>query len=299
MAGDATDGRLDGVLRALADRVRDLRNERGLSIATLAFEAGMSQSRVRAIEAGRTAASLATLVALAETFEIDVSDLFGPRPATPSGRQPHRSPHVVPSEVVWGGELPPAPWKTASAAPPHEAPSAYVVPSEVVWGGELPPAPWTSARAAPVLPEPAVPSADETVTAHRTRVASLTIGAGELPPAPWMPVVPPPVPVAASAPTNAIATPRSHDTHTRALAQRVAAPTPRETARPAPGRRDPRTFADLRDGVLNDRVFGSLQEFAVAAVVEGRFPLGAVARVFRLPTWRLEQWVIESGGLAR
>ena len=57
----------------------------------------------------------------------------------------------------------------------------------------------------------------------------------------------------------------------------------------------PRTFADLRTGPLEGRNFRSLQEFAVASVVEGRHSIPDVARVFRVPPWRLEQWVRETG----
>ncbi|MFX5705542.1 hypothetical protein ABTE52_21380, partial [Acinetobacter baumannii] len=57
----------------------------------------------------------------------------------------------------------------------------------------------------------------------------------------------------------------------------------------------PRTFADLRVGPLAGRNFRSLQEFAVASVVEGNHSIADVARVFRVPVWRLEQWVRETG----
>ncbi|PTT15834.1 hypothetical protein DBR36_14075 [Microbacterium sp. HMWF026] len=75
-ADPSLDSRLDDVLRTLAGRVRRLREDRDLSLVELSFESGLSESRLRAIEAGRTTASLATLVALAETFEIGVSELF-------------------------------------------------------------------------------------------------------------------------------------------------------------------------------------------------------------------------------
>ena len=68
--------RLDDVLRALADRVRDLRRGRQLSVSDLSFESGLSEARLRGVETGRSTPSLATLVALAETFEISLADLF-------------------------------------------------------------------------------------------------------------------------------------------------------------------------------------------------------------------------------
>ncbi|MDQ1123281.1 hypothetical protein [Microbacterium trichothecenolyticum] len=157
------------------------------------------------------------------------------------------------------------------------------------WGGELTPAPWTAAQAAPLTPDEAVDLAQGATTG--ARVAPPAIGTGELPPAPWMPVTPPSAPVAAPAPANVVVS-----TYVRAPDPRALPP---RAVPPASGRRQPRTFADLGEGVLNGRPFGSLREFAVAAVVEGRFPVGAVARVFRLPAWRLEQWIVETGQVAR
>ncbi|MDU0344694.1 helix-turn-helix transcriptional regulator [Microbacterium sp. KSW2-29] len=304
MTQASLDGRLDEVLRVLAERVRRLREERGLTVLALSFEAGLSESRVRAIEAGRTTASLATLVALAETFEVEVAQLFGeaaPVPASPSP-VPH-SAYVVPSEVVWGGELPPAPWLTA--APAAAVVSPYVVPSEVVWGGELPAAPWTSARAAPTMPEPpdepkaVVPAGrDETREVPRavTRATEASWG-GHLPPAPWTNVSEPSdIVPAPPAQTVVPAPPAPGHPHRR----------PADSGSPyvlkasgSAAMRQPRTFAELRQGALAGREFTSLREFAIAAVVDGGFSAVAVARVFRLPVWRLEQWVVEAGHIRR
>ncbi len=304
MTQASLDGRLDEVLRVLAERVRRLREERGLTVLALSFEAGLSESRVRAIEAGRTTASLATLVALAETFEVEVAELFGeaaPVPASPSP-VPH-SAYVVPSEVVWGGELPPAPWLTA--APAAAVVSPYVVPSEVVWGGELPAAPWTSASAAPTMPEPpdepkaVVPAGrDETREVPRavTRATEASWG-GQLPPAPWTNVSEPSdIVPAPPAQTVVPAPPAPGHPHRR----------PADSGSPyvlkasgSAAMRQPRTFAELRQGALAGREFTSLREFAIAAVVEGGFSAVAVARVFRLPVWRLEQWVVEAGHIRR
>ncbi|GAA2582594.1 hypothetical protein [Microbacterium binotii] len=65
------------------------------------------------------------------------------------------------------------------------------------------------------------------------------------------------------------------------------------SAPPAPSApsRTPRCFDDLRRGVLAGRSFESLQQFAVAAVVEAGHPVVLVARIFRVPTWKLESWV--------
>lgn len=75
-----------------------------------------------------------------------------------------------------------------------------------------------------------------------------------------------------------------------------AAPVPVTT--PAPGIRSaphrPRSFADLRTGPLEGRTFASLQQFAVAAVREGGYSVPTIARLFRIPQWRLQQWVEEA-----
>ncbi|MCD2168890.1 MULTISPECIES: helix-turn-helix domain-containing protein [Microbacterium] len=296
--------RLDEVLHTLAARVRRMREERDLSITALSFEAGLSESRVRALEAGRTTASLATLVALAETFEVDVAELFADPVRAAAPVEP-ASAYVVPSEVIWGGELPPAPWMPEAAAAP--APSPYVVPSEVVWGGDLPPAAWTTAVAAPTMPEatsgarPAPPAVTPTET---------TWG-GSLPDAPWVAPVPAPpvasvsVPVSSRVPAGVSrdiasnATSAAESVHRRAAAHGVEHMSPYVlVVQGQTPPRQPRTFADLREGVLAGREFRSLREFAIAAVAEANHSPVAVARVFRLPVWRLEEWVREAGYVA-
>ncbi len=68
--------------------------------------------------------------------------------------------------------------------------------------------------------------------------------------------------------------------------------TPAAGIRSAPHR--PRSFADLRTGPLEGRTFASLQQFAVAAVREGGYSVPTIARLFRIPQWRLQQWVEEA-----
>lgn len=63
-------------------------------------------------------------------------------------------------------------------------------------------------------------------------------------------------------------------------------------SRAAPHR--PRSFADLRTGALEGRTFASLQQFAVAAVLEGGYSVPTIARLFRIQQWRLQQWVEEA-----
>ncbi|MDY0830097.1 hypothetical protein SK224_13270 [Microbacterium sp. BG28] len=73
-------------------------------------------------------------------------------------------------------------------------------------------------------------------------------------------------------------------------APRAQTPPPAPRGPSAPNR-TPRCFDDLRHGALAGRTFESLQQFAVAAVVEAGHPVVLVARIFRVPTWKLEIWV--------
>ncbi|WP_295838135.1 helix-turn-helix transcriptional regulator [uncultured Microbacterium sp.] len=292
------DGRLDEVLRALSARIRRLREERGLTVPALAFEAGLSESRVRAIESGRTTASLATLVALAETFEIEVSALFGDTEASPA-QSGFDSPYVVPSEVVWGGELPPAPWLTTTPAAPAASP--YVVASDVVWGGELPAAPWTSAVAAAEMPafDPVSAPADASFprTEHTWSASVPPVSGPEA-----AALRPPDAAPAASRPpvSGTIHESAATQVHRRAAEQGMQGASRYVFVAPGTtGPKEPRTFSDLREGPLAGRAFRSLREFAVASVVEGEHSITAVARVFRVPVWRLEQWVTEAGYIGR
>ncbi len=294
------DDRLDAVLNTLADRVRELRRERDLTVVALSFEAGISESRVRAIESGRTTASLATLVALAETFGIELAELFG-ETTHGGGDRDSSGRHVAPREETWGGELPPAPWMSDTAA--ASTPSRYVVPSEVVWGGELPPAPWATPKADPEpseptdLPEPIASASAPNRSTEKT-------WEGPLPTAPWS------VEAATVAVTGSNAPAAGHRTASpSAVAGRQESASVRHrdgaarlalVTSDAPTRsREPRTFSDLREGVLEGREFSSLREFAIAAVAEAGYSSLTVARIFRLPVWKLERWIAEKGYMGR
>jgi len=301
------DDRLDEVLRALAERVRTLRHGRQLTVSDLAFEAGLSEGRIRAVEAGRSTASLPTLVALAETFEIPLADLFrdattdAPDATEADGNHVETpSPYVVPSAVVWGGDLPPAPWAVTEAAVPEPGPLPDVpavpdaprtfAPTEKVWGGPLPPAPWMPPTPPPhdEADEPPSPRAAGTAPAARP----------ELPPGfdeAALPRTTPHAPAVSPSPTTAVA--RAHDyaiAHGMRKSSAYVFVSPDAAPKPVP-----RTFSDLRTGPLAGRNFRSLQEFAVASIVEGGYALADVARVFRIPVWRLEQWVNETGHVPR
>jgi transcriptional regulator with XRE-family HTH domain len=87
------------------------------------------------------------------------------------------------------------------------------------------------------------------------------------------------------------AAPAPHREAVPAYVTAETVPVPTAPVRSAPRGAMPRTFADLRKGVLADRSFATLPEFAVAAVVEAGHPVAVVASIFRVPSWRLDAWV--------
>ncbi|MBM3714711.1 MAG: helix-turn-helix transcriptional regulator [Actinobacteria bacterium] len=315
-----SDARLDEVIRDLAVGVHAHRLQRGMTTAGLAAEAGLSESTVRAVESGRVSASLASLVALADALGVGVGALFGDAAVAPEAEVDDpamRSVHVVPSEVVWGGELPPAPWLAAAEAPAPAvtaapapsvppspaaapepvapapaaaqartgAPGAPAAPTEQTWGRGIPPALWATG------PEHA-PADDPLPQDYPVRAATDAAG-----PAPDAAVNRYVVTAAASAQT---VVPRVHHLSAARGMQETSAyvfvsPDAAEAAVVEPA---PRTFADLRKGKLAGRTFPSLQEFAVAAVVEAGHPVPPIARMFRVPVWRLEQWVADARSAA-
>jgi len=72
----------------LATAVRRLRNLRGLTLVELSTRTGISQSALSKIENGHLSPTYEKVVALANGFEVDVSELFTPRAsAAPTGRR--------------------------------------------------------------------------------------------------------------------------------------------------------------------------------------------------------------------
>jgi transcriptional regulator with XRE-family HTH domain len=61
---------------AIARNVRDLRTHRGLSIAEMALQVGISKAMLSKIENAQTSASLSTLAALARGLDVPVTSLF-------------------------------------------------------------------------------------------------------------------------------------------------------------------------------------------------------------------------------
>ncbi|MFZ8758316.1 helix-turn-helix domain-containing protein [Microbacterium sp. HMH0099] len=331
-----SDARLDEVIRDLAVGVHAHRLQRGMTTAGLAAEAGLSESTVRAVESGRVSASLASLVALADALGVGVGALFGDAGVAPEegvDDPAMRSVHVVPSEVVWGGELPPAPWLAAaeaSAPVVASAPAASVPPvppRPVAPAPAATPEPVAPAAAAAALPDAVVPApaAAEARPAAPAAPTEQTWGSG-IPPAPSAAEharaedpLPQDYPVRAATDAAGPAPDTSFNRYVVTAAASAQTVVPRvhhlsaargmqetsayvfvspDAAEAAVVEPAPRTFADLRKGKLAGRTFPSLQEFAVAAVVEAGHPVPPIARMFRVPVWRLEQWVADARSAA-
>src|SRR5918997_4389568 len=80
-----------GQMSGVGPAVRRFREEREWTNAQLAVYAGLAPSAVSEIENGKRNASAATLVKLAEAFQVEVSDLFpkaqAPLPLPPEKRR--------------------------------------------------------------------------------------------------------------------------------------------------------------------------------------------------------------------
>ena len=62
----------------VADRLRELRLERGLSMRTLAHKSGLSANALSMIERGRTSPSVSTLYKIAEALGVPITTFFAP-----------------------------------------------------------------------------------------------------------------------------------------------------------------------------------------------------------------------------
>ncbi len=63
-------------LQALAMRLKEVRNERGLSQEELAYRAEITLSQIARIETVRTNPTISTIFKIARTLEIPLSELF-------------------------------------------------------------------------------------------------------------------------------------------------------------------------------------------------------------------------------
>lgn len=61
---------------ALGNRIRELRIEKGVSVAEIAFKAGIDSQNLRKYELGKQEMKISMLVRIAEAFEVSVNDVF-------------------------------------------------------------------------------------------------------------------------------------------------------------------------------------------------------------------------------
>jgi transcriptional regulator with XRE-family HTH domain len=149
---------------------------------------------------------------------------------------------------------------------------------ELLAGPPPQPQPQPRTTAAPRTPEPA----------HAPQYVFVTDAAARPEHAVVEPIVPQPVPVASAPgaqPVRTASAPHAGRSYVTRVPDTAGAPAPRRT------HGVPRTFADLRVGVLAERAFPTLPHFAVAAVTEAGHAISVVARIFRVPAWKLEGWV--------
>ncbi|MFF3556059.1 helix-turn-helix domain-containing protein [Streptomyces tsukubensis] len=74
----------DDVLAAVGPRLRALRRERGITLASLATATGVSESTLSRLESGQRRATLELLLPLARAYDVPLDDLVGaPRTGDP------------------------------------------------------------------------------------------------------------------------------------------------------------------------------------------------------------------------
>jgi len=79
---------LDGLDQRIAERVRELRGDQGLSLDSLAVKSGVSRSMISLIERGESSPTAVVLDKLATALGVPLAALFAPRddaPLTPGG----------------------------------------------------------------------------------------------------------------------------------------------------------------------------------------------------------------------
>ncbi|WP_067464840.1 helix-turn-helix domain-containing protein [Actinomadura macra] len=78
------DGETEDVLDAVGPRLRALRRDRGITLASLAATTGVSESTLSRLESGQRRATLELLLPLARTYDVPLDDLVGaPRTGDP------------------------------------------------------------------------------------------------------------------------------------------------------------------------------------------------------------------------
>lgn len=85
---------MDAVRRRVAERIIELRGQRGWSQEELGARSGLTYKFIGEVERGQKSPSLDSLARLAEGFGLDIVELFGQA----SGREPY--PRLAPDPLV-------------------------------------------------------------------------------------------------------------------------------------------------------------------------------------------------------
>lgn len=202
--------------------------------------------------------------------------------AGPSGEEFRTTVMPPPEEAIAVDDVPPAVTQSGAATPQY---SALTEP--------------TSSDAAPpgyvplAMPELWEPPEDDYVL----RAAQSPLPSAPVPPPPASTLPPTAPPSEPPAPYSATAYPEPspyvfvarYGTDSGWHANPSTGPT-------RPAVEIPKSLAELRTGPLQGRHFATMQDFAVAAVVEGGHDIDVVAPLFRLQRWRLEQMIAQRYG---
>lgn len=63
-------------LKALGNRIKDLRIKRNISVYDLSYESSVSRSQINSIEKGDINTTICTIKAIADALEVSVKDLL-------------------------------------------------------------------------------------------------------------------------------------------------------------------------------------------------------------------------------